>query len=126
MVAITCPAVFMDRSDTMLKEVFSVCAKLIRDGTRDPLPAGATHWGKALEYMEKKGFESAFWECVDLASEIASTKEERQPFIRRSEEYHAATAGLCNEVGRKLYNSHCGRRSCCRSFFRTLGPIQTR
>eukprot|EP00435_Cladocopium_sp_Y103_P050503 s1907_g15.t1 len=105
MVTITCPAVHMDGAEAMITKVFAVYAKLIHSGTREPLPEGAQHWGKALDYMEKKGYESAFQECVALEdSGKIVVSEERQAFVPKDEEYNAAIADLCNEVGRKLYN----------------------
>jgi hypothetical protein len=107
MITLTCPAVLMDGSEAMIKAVVGVFSKLIRGGVRDPLPEGAQHWGKALDYMQKKGYESCFWECVDLAEEISGkvvVKEERQAFVPQEEEFHAAVGDLCNEVARKLHN----------------------
>ena len=58
-----------------------------------------------MSYMEKKGFESAFHECVGM-DEVGKivVSDERQAFFPKNEEYNVAIAELCNEVGRKLYS----------------------
>eukprot|EP00435_Cladocopium_sp_Y103_P015753 s1700_g3.t2 len=107
MITLNGPAVFMDGAEQMIKDVINVFSKLVRDGTRDPLPEGAVHWGRALDYMQSKGYDSAFWECVGLAEEIKGQsveKEKRQVFVPKDEEFHAAIADLCVEVNRKLHN----------------------
>eukprot|EP00435_Cladocopium_sp_Y103_P051560 s1160_g16.t1 len=106
MITITSPAVMLDGAEDMVKAVFSVYAKLVGEGQRDPLPAGAQHWGKAMDYLEKKGFHSVFLEKGEIEDGEGKivVAEERQAFVPQDEEFTAAVAELCNEIGRKLHN----------------------
>eukprot|EP00435_Cladocopium_sp_Y103_P011900 s3832_g3.t1 len=106
MISINCQAVMMDSAEEMLKGVFQVYAKLVDGGVREPLPAGAQHWGRAMDYLARKGYNSVYLDNKEADEEEGKiqVKKECQAFVPHDEEYTAAIADLCGEIGRKLHN----------------------
>ena len=96
----------MDVSEEMVKAVFDTYSKVVRDGGREPLPMGAQHWGRAMDYLSKKGYVSMFLQNLetDETDQKLVIEETRQPFVPKEEEYTAAIGDLCSEIARKLHN----------------------
>eukprot|EP00435_Cladocopium_sp_Y103_P001973 s4656_g1.t1 len=97
MITVSCGAVFMDGSEQMLSEVLKNYKNVIANGRVDPLPEGAQMWGKALNYLMENGIASQYVKYQDDQPGVGSSEDpkERQLFVPKEEEFHAAVADLC-------------------------------
>eukprot|EP00435_Cladocopium_sp_Y103_P009129 s4017_g2.t1 len=123
MITVSCGAVFVDEAQKMLSEVLKIYKVVIKDGKIDPLPEGAQAWGRALNYLMDKGIVSQYVLNQDAPSEGGKLEEakERQMFVPKDEEFHAAVADLCGEVARKLHNYPAWRNSLLQVMLRDYG-----
>ena len=123
MITVNCGAVFMDESEKMMVEVLKGYKGMIKNGQVTPLPEGAQVWGKALNYLMEKGIVSQYVTNQDNQSETGTMEgmKERQLFVPKDEEYHAAVADLCSEVARKLHHFPAWRNSLLQVMLRDYG-----
>eukprot|EP00435_Cladocopium_sp_Y103_P001390 s2644_g1.t1 len=123
MITVSCGAVFVDEAQKMLSEVLKIYKVVIKDGKIDPLPEGAQAWGRTLNYLMDKGIVSQYVLNQDAPSEGGKLEEakERQMFVPKDEEFHAAVADLCGEVARKLHNYPAWRNSLLQVLLRDYG-----